>query len=144
LDESIADPSDPASISARPANAGREKSANSESSALAASHSWPSLPPDSRNDASAVALSRLADVHRVTPKDDTHYEGLNPDRRQQMDGLVYLFTSWPLAYDHSKCVWELMKTDPGFDVNILISRIPLTFADFLVNAIRSFMTNEGL
>jgi hypothetical protein len=35
-----------------------------------------------------------------------------------------------------------MKTDHGFDVNVLVSRIPFSFADFLVRAIREFIS-EG-
>jgi hypothetical protein len=85
----------------------------------------------------------MAPVKRVKPKKNADYEALDPQQRQQIDYLAGLFTCWPKAYDNSKHVWEVMKSDPGFDVSILISRIRLSFADFLVAAIREFMRQDG-
>jgi hypothetical protein len=54
---------------------------------------------------------------------------------------VLLFTEWEYAYDSSECVWQIVKRDHGFDVNVLVARIQLSFAHFLVRAIREFISD---
>jgi hypothetical protein len=70
------------------------------------------------------------------------YKTLKAKRRRQIDELALLFTEWETAYDNSKRVWEIMQRDPKFEIGALLSRIQLSFADFLVRAIRDFMSER--
>jgi hypothetical protein len=71
------------------------------------------------------------------------YETLNDQRREQVNGLALLFQSWKDAYDASIRVWEIMKSDPRFEIDVLLARIELAFADFLVKAIREYIAEES-
>jgi hypothetical protein len=71
------------------------------------------------------------------------FRTMDEGHRRDINVLAGLFMKWEDAYESSKTVWERMKTDPGFDINVLISKIPFAFADFLVDAIRQFMLDEG-
>jgi hypothetical protein len=71
------------------------------------------------------------------------YETLDDMRREQVNGLALLFLSWKDAYDASRRVWEIMKSDAGFEIDVLLARIELAFADFLVKAIREYIADES-
>jgi hypothetical protein len=71
------------------------------------------------------------------------YAALSLECRRQIDFLADLFTRWDEAYDHCLRVWEIMKADRRFHVDALLSRIPISFAHFLVESIRQFMLDDG-
>jgi hypothetical protein len=72
------------------------------------------------------------------------YESMDEEHRHQIDELARALTHWETAYDWAKRIWAIMKEDPAFDVNVLITRIQFSFADFLVRAIQAFMSDEGI
>ena len=72
------------------------------------------------------------------------YSHLSPEEVQKIEELAKLFVRWEKAYDACKVVWNLMKEDDSFDVDILISQVPVSFADFLIEALKTFAANEGI
>jgi hypothetical protein len=71
------------------------------------------------------------------------FRALDEQHRQEISFLAGLFTKWEDAYEASMTVWERMKRDPEFDIDILTSQIQFAFANFLVGAIKQFMLDEG-
>lgn len=71
-------------------------------------------------------------------------ENLNPEQRAQISSLAKLFNNWKTAYASSRVVWNTMKADSKFDVNILLSQIPVSYGDFLIEALTTFAEQEGI
>jgi hypothetical protein len=71
------------------------------------------------------------------------FRKMDERQKEEVHLLAALFTKWGDAYDSSKTVWEKMKTDHEFDIDVLISQIQFAFANFLVGAIRQFMLDEA-
>lgn len=57
--------------------------------------------------------------------------------------LSSLFISWDSVYNASLSVWEFMKEHEDFDVEALLSQLSVSFADFLVEALKAFAQMEG-
>jgi hypothetical protein len=93
-------------------------------------------------DTTAQPFDAMISIQTRVHDGGENYNTLPVDQRQQIQFLAGLFCRWEDAYDGSKRVWEIMKADPQFDLNVLIAQIQLSFADFLVHAIRKFMTDE--
>jgi hypothetical protein len=93
-------------------------------------------PDNPKFDAGVVMSTR---IHRGLEL----YECLDPERNAQMDELSLFFADWEHAYEAVRQVWGLMKTDPGFDVDVLVAKIKYCFAEFLVRGVRVFMKDEG-
>lgn len=58
--------------------------------------------------------------------------------------LASLFISWDVAYDASLSVWEVMKKDNKFEVEALLSQLPVSYGDFLVEAVKTFAELNGV
>jgi hypothetical protein len=71
------------------------------------------------------------------------YRQMDERQRAEIQLLAGLFTGWGNVYESSKAVWERMRADPDLDVEVLISQIGLSFAGFLVTAVRQFTQDEG-
>jgi hypothetical protein len=52
--------------------------------------------------------------------------------------LVALFTSWVNVYDATKEVWWAIESGELVQIDSLMSRIPLEYADFLSEGLRSY------
>lgn len=63
---------------------------------------------------------------------------------ERIQKYAHLFVSWETAYRSVQQVWEVMKIDPQFEVNVLISMMPITFADFTVSGLKQFAVEEGI
>ena len=72
------------------------------------------------------------------------FDPMNPQDKAKILELAKLFTEWAESYDASQKVWEVMKEDQSFELDVLLSQIPVTFADFLVEAIKTFSFEESL
>jgi hypothetical protein len=70
------------------------------------------------------------------------FETMSEEQKARINELAMWFRRWDNAYDGSKRVWEIMKNDDEFDIDVLISQIQLSFADFLVSAILEFREEE--
>jgi hypothetical protein len=90
-----------------------------------------------------VTERRLSKEDKVVESPKERFRAMDEHHRQEISFLAGLLSSWDDAYEGSKKVWEKMKTDPDFDIDVLISQIQFAFADFLVDAIRQFMHDEG-
>ena len=72
------------------------------------------------------------------------FDPMNPQDKARILELARLFTVWAESYEASHKVWEVMKEDQSFELDALLSQIPVTFADFLVEAIKTFSFEESL
>ena len=72
------------------------------------------------------------------------YSHLNPDEAKRIEELAKLFVRWEKAYEACRTVWNIMKEDDTFDVDILISQVPVSFADFLIEGLKTFAAKEGI
>lgn len=68
------------------------------------------------------------------------YFHLDEKRIQQTCELAKLFNNWPTAYRSTKYVWEIMKEDDSFDLDTLISQIPESFGQFLITALKVYIS----
>lgn len=121
------------------------------------------IEPESKNQSgeSNIKLSQLEDsdpniqsIERFIRSTDTLYErrekgkirldSLSPEQREKINVLAKLFNNWKTAYASSRVVWNTMKADTTFDVNILLSQIPVSYGDFLVEALTTFAQQEGI
>ena len=69
---------------------------------------------------------------------------LDPEEREKLMRYAKLFLSWETAYRAVKQVWMAMKKDDKFDINILLSMMPVTFADYTVTGLKTFANDEGI
>ena len=65
-------------------------------------------------------------------------------RNKKILDLVRLFNAWSGSYEASKEVWRIMKEDEDFELDALLARLPITFADFLVEAISQFSKEDNI
>ena len=72
------------------------------------------------------------------------YKRLTQREIAQILKLCSLFTSWEVAYDASLAVWDVMKHSENFEIEALLSQLPVSFGDFLVEAIKSFAQVAGI
>ena len=72
------------------------------------------------------------------------YQTLNKKEIAQILKLVSLFTSWDVAYDASLSVWEVMEHSEKFDIEALLSQLPVSYGDFLVEAVKTFAEVAGI
>lgn len=77
-------------------------------------------------------------------KGKSRLENLSQEQREKIDALSQLFNNWKTAYASSRVVWNTMKADSTFDVNILLYQIPVSYGDFLVEALTTFAEQEGI
>lgn len=91
-----------------------------------------------------IFLSSKQDLVGRKDRGSFYYKRLSPELQKMYDELTQLFIDWNKAYDSSQTIWEKMRNDDDFDVDILISRISISFADFLVEALITFAKNEGI
>jgi hypothetical protein len=74
---------------------------------------------------------------------NSDYALLSIEQRKRIDDLVALFVNWEYAYEAVGKVWEEIKKDNSFEVDILLSRLPITFASFLIEGLVSLADEEG-
>ena len=96
----------------------------------------------------------LSSIERFFMSNDTIYErrargskrldGLTQEQLKQLYELAGLFVNWRTAYSSSQVVWNVMKTDNSFDIDVLLSQIPVSYGDFLVEALTTFAQQEGI
>ena len=67
-----------------------------------------------------------------------------PKNKEKILELVRLFNQWSGSYEASKEVWRIMKEDEDFELDALLARLPITFADFLVQAISQFSKEDNI
>lgn len=72
------------------------------------------------------------------------YRTLNRQEIAQILKLCSLFTSWDVAYDASLSVWEVMEHSEKFDIEALLSQLPVSYGDFLVEAVKTFAEVSGI
>ena len=72
------------------------------------------------------------------------FDGLSPEKIQQICELAKLFNAWNTAYNSSKVVWDTMKKDDNFDIDILLSQIAVSYGDFLIEGLKTFAKQEGI
>lgn len=151
-----------------------EKRSNFEDSDRMSSRSWKSSLTESvqfsidiepelknQNGEENIQLRQLEDsdpnirsIERFIRSTDTLYErrekgkirleNLSPEQREKINVLASLFNNWKTAYASSRVVWNTMKADNTFDVNILLYQIPVSYGDFLIEALTTFAEQEGI
>lgn len=52
--------------------------------------------------------------------------------------FVQLFSSWDNAYEATKIIWQKMKDDSQFNIEELTNYLPISYAEFLHTAIRTY------
>lgn len=71
------------------------------------------------------------------------FDKLAKEEQQKILELSKRFKDWPSAYEASKFVWNIIKNDPTFNIDILLSQIKFCFADFLIIVIQNLALSEG-
>ncbi|OHT05684.1 hypothetical protein TRFO_05821 [Tritrichomonas foetus] len=72
------------------------------------------------------------------------YKNLSPSQIQLFSRLAKLFKSMDTIYDACQIVWNIMKNDSNFEINILLSQIQTSYGDFLIEALISFADSDGI
>lgn len=98
--------------------------------------------------------TELTNIERFLNSTNTIYERrekgkrrmklLSPEKQQKISEYAKLFGDWTTAYINSRLVWKVMKSEPEFDINLLLSQIPVSFGDFLIEALITFAQNDGM
>lgn len=68
----------------------------------------------------------------------------NATQQATVNELLALFNDWPSVYDACVAVWQVMRINQAFDVNVLLARMPFSFACFLTEALENFAEEEGI
>ena len=64
-------------------------------------------------------------------------------KRKEIEEIIGLFDEWEKAYDATIKIYELMKKDKTFDLELILSIIPNNIGDFLVFGLQTF-EKEGI
>jgi hypothetical protein len=89
----------------------------------------------------------------VTPPDeprrnsaqDTHraFTSLSEEQQATLKTMALWFVNWETAYQAALRIWEVVEKDSGFPVDALVSVVPLTFADFLLEVLKDCAKDPG-
>jgi hypothetical protein len=66
------------------------------------------------------------------------YSELSEEKREVIDRLASMFCCWEQAYDAARCVWDAMQHDNKFELDVLVSQIPVTYACYLREALKYY------
>ncbi|OHT08269.1 hypothetical protein TRFO_04866 [Tritrichomonas foetus] len=102
------------------------------------------IPLASLKNSMKVFLASKDDLFERRKRGATVIKTMNQDLIRQILRLVSLFASWDVAYDASLAVWEVMQKSDDFDVDALLSQLPVSYGDFLVEALKTFAEASGL
>ena len=72
------------------------------------------------------------------------FRELSEIETQTIRKIASLFKDWKTAYTVSMNIWNMMKNDDEFDVDVLLSQTPVSYGDFLVEALNTFAEKEGI
>ena len=89
-------------------------------------------------------LSSTEDLYGRIRHGKEIFPNLSPQMVRQILKLVSLFASWDVAYDASLAVWEVMQQSDEFNVDALLSQLPVSYGDFLVEALKTFAEASGI
>lgn len=89
-------------------------------------------------------LTSKGNIYQRRSRGARLYEDLDQQQVKQISELAKLFTAWNTAYSSSKVVWDVMKNDDKFDIDVLLSQIPISYGDFLIEGLTTFAQNEGI
>lgn len=69
---------------------------------------------------------------------------ISDEEKEELHNLAAKFCDWANAYSAVKDVWDSMKLNSNFQVNALLAIIPISYADFMVEGLRTFADEEGM
>ncbi|KAK8884342.1 hypothetical protein M9Y10_043451 [Tritrichomonas musculus] len=96
----------------------------------------------------SISIQKFLSDNRTLPEKIKHgsslSEKLDSKEREKLRKFAQLFYSWETAYQAVKEVWKIMKKDDQFEINILLSMMPVTFADYTVTGLKTFANDEGI
>ena len=84
------------------------------------------------------------DIFQRKAKGSKMYFDLTPDQIRLICNLAKLFNSMDTIYSATQIVWNVMKTDETFNVDILLSQIQTSYGDFLIEALKCYADLEGI
>ncbi|OHS98944.1 hypothetical protein TRFO_34712 [Tritrichomonas foetus] len=89
-------------------------------------------------------LSSNDNIYQRMERGQRVYNKLSEEEMKRIKKWSKMFTSWTTAYKVSANIWDIMQKEDDFDVDALLAKIPVSYGDFLVEALNTFAEAAGI